>query len=540
MELCLNIFVPKEKKMKKLTIVLFMVILAAFLIQAETIANVTSQKGLTLTIDRGSVDGVQVGMKGVVKAIYKEPGGEYTINIGIFTVRKALERTAEVTIEIGKGLNPADARYVVFEQNLVPAESKVGEAEPAEAAETPDWHLEQGDKDADAENFKAALEHYQKAMKLDPGNLVAKEKCSEMKKKIAASERSGKFHDYLKKADANYEKNDVKFAFLYLIEALRTYPEGQPEVGERLAVISHEHSKELAAILNEKSEELKDVRPLIDSMLTAKAAPEEVPSETSEPAPKPTDAFLSKIRPKAERIARNEKGFWEAVFPNNITMVYIPEGEFTIGSPVGEGDADEHPAHKVRLAGFWIGKTEVTFGQYDRFCAETGRESAADEGWGRGNRPVIYVSWNDARDFCSWLGKKTGLKFRLPSEAEWEKAARDLYPWGTHSPDATLANCNKDNMKTRPVGSYPLGASPYGVLDLAGNVWEWMADWYDPGFYQKSPRENPQGPETGSERVVRGGCWANGPDLVRSANRSQENAESKLNILGFRLALDGN
>jgi len=78
------------------------------------------------------------------------------------------------------------------------------------------------------------------------------------------------------------------------------------------------------------------------------------------------------------------------------------------------------------------------------------------------------------------------------------------------------------------------------VLDMAGNVWEWMADWYDPSFYQDSPRENPLGPETGSERIVRGGCWANGPDLVRSANRSQENPDSKLNILGFRLALDGN
>ena len=531
--------------MKKTTIVILMVVLSAFLARAETIANVTGQKGLTLTIDRGALDGVQAGMKGVVKAIYKEPGGEYTINIGIFTVRRVLERKAEVMIEIGKGLNPADARYVVFEQNLVPVEGKVGQPEPAETAETADGNLEQGDKDAEGGNFKSALEHYQKALKLDPDNLVAKEKCSEMKKKIAASELSGKFRDYLKKADANYEKNDVKFAFLYLIEALRLYPQGQAEVGERLAVISHEHSQELAAILNEKSEELKDVRPLIDSMLAANAAPEPaaagtVAAEAGEPATAPAEAFLNKIRPKAERTVRNEKGFWEAVFPNNITMVYIPEGDFTIGSPAGEGDADEHPAHKVRIPGFWIGKTEVTFEQYDRFCSETRRENAADEGWGRGNRPAIYVSWNDARDFCAWLGKKTGLKFRLPSEAEWEKAARDRFPWGSRPPDSTLANFNKDILKTRPVGSYPLGASPYGVLDMAGNVWEWMADWYDPSFYQDSPRENPLGPETGSERIVRGGCWANGPDLVRSANRSQENPDSKLNILGLRLALDGN
>lgn len=91
---------------------------------------------------------------------------------------------------------------------------------------------------------------------------------------------------------------------------------------------------------------------------------------------------------------------------------------------------------------------------------------------------------------------------------------------------------------TRPVGSYPKGASPYGILDLAGNVWEWTIDWYDPDFYQDSPRENPQGPEEGSERVVRGGSWVNGAGLVRAANRSSEEPASKLNILGFRLAMD--
>jgi formylglycine-generating enzyme required for sulfatase activity len=526
--------------MKKATIVFFMVILAAFLVRAETIANVTSQKGTTLTIDRGAVDGVQAGMKGVVKAIYKEPGGEYTINIGIFTVRKALERTAEVSVEVGKGLNPADARYVVFEKTLVPQEGKPAAAETTAGAESADDQLEQGDKDADGGDFNSALAHYQKALKLDPNNLVAKEKCSEMKKQIAAAERSEKFRDYLKKADAYFEKNDIKFAFLYLVEALRMYPEGQDEVGRRLAVIAGEHGNELTTILNEKSNELKDVRPLIDSMLAANAPPEPAAAESVEPVASPAEAFLNKVRPKAERIARNDNGFWEAVFPNNITMVYIPESDFTIGSPAGEGDADEHPAHKVHLPGFWIGKTEVTFDQYDRFCVETHREKAADEGWGRGSRPVIYVSWNDARDYCAWLGKKTGLRFRLPSEAEWEKAARDRFPWGNRQPDDGLANFNKDVMKTQPVGSYPPGASPFGVMDLAGNVWEWVADWYGAGYYQDSPRENPQGPATGSERVVRGGCWANGPDLVRSANRSQENPDSKLNIVGFRLALDGN
>jgi formylglycine-generating enzyme required for sulfatase activity len=523
--------------MKKLMVVFIFMVFSSFLLPADSIANVTAHKGLVLTIDRGSIDGVEAGMKGIVKAVFKDPSGEYTINIGIFTVRKIAERTAEVSIEIGKGMNPADASYVVFEQNLVPPESKGDSVAPKVQGKGADWYLEQGDKAAESSDFKTALEHYQKALDLEPDNLVAKEKCSEMKKAIGGADRGAKFKEYLKKADAYYEKGNIKLAILYLFEALRFHPEGKEEVRERLVVMEREYPQELSAVINDKSAELKEIRPQIDALLAPKAG-EPATVEGGEKAGEFAEAFLKRVGPKASKVARNEKGHWEAVFLDDITMVYVPEGEFTLGSPAREGDADEHPSHRVFLDGFWIGKTEVTFEQYDRFCDETGREKAADEGWGRGSRPVIYVSWNDARDFCSWLGKKTGLKFRLPSEAEWEKTARDRYPWGGAPPTPDLANFNKEHMMTRPVGSYPKGASPYGVLDMAGNVWEWMLDWYDPGFYQASPRENPQGPETGAERAVRGGSWANGVDLVRAANRSQEKPGNRLNILGFRLAMD--
>lgn len=522
-----------------MTLIFLALIFSAFLLSCETIANVTSNKDLNLTIDRGAIDGVLTGLKGIVKAVYKEPSGEYTINIGIFTVRKVFDRKSEVVIEIGKGLNPADACYVVFDQDLVPSEPKAEIQDPAKTSETADWHLDQGDKAADAGNVKSALDHYQKALALEPKNLVAQEKCSEMKKKIAASDRSVKFNEYLKKTDANYDKNNVRFAFLYLIEALRLFPEGSADVKERLVMMASEYPQELAAILKEKSAELKDIRPQIDSML--EKMPETKPLQPGSKAKEAEydEDYLQKIAGKAEKIAPNEKGFWEAVFAKNITMIYVPAGEFTIGSPDKEGDADEHPAHKVFVAGYWIGKTEVTFEQYDLFCSETGREKSEDEGWGREKRPAIYVSWNDARAYCAWLTKKTGQRFRLPSEAEWEKAARDRYPWGNTPPNSSLANFNKDSMQTNPAGSYPKGASSYGVLDMAGNVWEWVADWYDPGFYGTSPRENPRGPETGSERVVRGGSWENKSDLVRAANRTSENPDSKLNILGFRLAMDG-
>jgi len=257
--------------MKKLTVIFFMVVFSAFSVQGETLANVTGHKGLTLIIDRGAVDGVRIDMTGMVKAVYKDLGeGEYTMNIGNFTVRKVSERTAEISIEPGKGMKPADASYVVFEQTLVPEEIQAEPAQPAVVPENADGYIDQGDKAADGENFQAALAFYQKALKMEPANLVVQEKISEMKKLIAAAEHGAKFKDLIKKADANYEKNKVKIAFLYLVEALRVFPEGKPEVQSRLNVISREYPQELAAVLSEKSAQLKDIRPQLDELLELK------------------------------------------------------------------------------------------------------------------------------------------------------------------------------------------------------------------------------------------------------------------------------
>ena len=229
-------------------------------------------------------------MKGIVKAVYKEPSGEYTINIGIFTVKKTFSRSAEVIIEIGKGLNPDDARYVVFDQDLIPNESKpesnpepkIDIAAPAKPVENADWHLEQGDREAEAGNAKAAMEHYQKALALAPGNLVAKEKCNEMQKEIAAGERKEKFTDNLKKADAYYEKSNIKFAFLYLIEGLRIFPEGSAEIKSRLNQMAQNYPQEIETLLIEKTTELKDVRQQIDSMLEKPLAAKPTPAEAKD------------------------------------------------------------------------------------------------------------------------------------------------------------------------------------------------------------------------------------------------------------------
>jgi formylglycine-generating enzyme required for sulfatase activity len=218
-------------------------------------------------------------------------------------------------------------------------------------------------------------------------------------------------------------------------------------------------------------------------------------------------------------------------------MIYIPSGKFMMGA--NDGNDNEKPLHEVDLDGYWIGKYEVTFAQYDRYCGETGKENPGDEGWGRENRPVINVSWDDAAAYCRWLSQKTGLKFQLPTEAQWEKAARGSrgfqYPWGNDF-DKTKCNSYESRLdKTMPVGSFPSGKSPYGCMDMAGNVWEWCADWYDNDYYKNSPSKNPPGPAHGSARVLRGGSWIGVAPFCRAAFRAHYLPAFRDDFVGFRL-----
>lgn len=194
-------------------------------------------------------------------------------------------------------------------------------------------------------------------------------------------------------------------------------------------------------------------------------------------------------------------------------MILIPAGEFVMGS--NEGSADEKPPHTVYLDSFYIDRFPVTNAEYKKFIDATKREPPAH--WqngkippGKENHPVVYVSWDDANAYAQWAGK------RLPTEAEWEKAAswddsrkeKRVYPWGNDF-DVGKCNCAESGIgDTTPVGKYsPQGDSFYGVADMAGNVWEWCADWYDKNYYKNSPRENPKGPASGQYRVLRGGSW---------------------------------
>ena len=204
-------------------------------------------------------------------------------------------------------------------------------------------------------------------------------------------------------------------------------------------------------------------------------------------------------------------------------MVLVPAGEFTMGSP--EGDPDEKPAHKVLINAFFMDKYEVTVKQYAAFLQESGGDRPAE--WktmnktANQNRPVMGVDWADAARYCKWAGK------RLPTEAEWEKAARGtdgrLYPWGNDPPTPLHANYGKkewNNHETLvPVGTLEAGKSPYGVYDMAGNVWEWVSDWYDNDYYKQSPSDSPAGPSTGGFKVIRGGSWNTSARNLRAADR---------------------
>ena len=239
-------------------------------------------------------------------------------------------------------------------------------------------------------------------------------------------------------------------------------------------------------------------------------------------------------------------------------FVYVAAGDFRMGDNIGDGDTRERPVHTVTLDAFYIGKYEVTNGEWKKFRDDPGYDDpkfwpsgrvvpkdqvpywsqAQNHGGGTPgseNYPVLGVNWDSATAYCNWLSAKTGKKYRLPTEAEWEKAARGAdqrrFPWG-NTIDHSYANFTGTQAydTVQPAGYYDghkyggnethSNASPYGAFDMAGNVMEWCQDWYSRVYYQVSPRKNPQGPSSGAYKVVRGGSFFVDPDDLRVYARS--------------------
>jgi formylglycine-generating enzyme required for sulfatase activity len=250
-----------------------------------------------------------------------------------------------------------------------------------------------------------------------------------------------------------------------------------------------------------------------------------------------------------------------AKLPAHDEMVKIPAGTFLMGSDKKvdrNAYQPEFPQRRVYLDAYEIDKYEVTTVQFLKFVLATDRKPLIDWQYEGGNfqetmanHPVMHVSWFDADAYCRWAGK------RLPTSAEWEKAARGedgrIYPWGNEPAGLSRANFGRTGLsgpvRDRPerlllyppiisVDKYDNGVSPYGVFQLAGNVAEWTADWYDPHYYKTAPDRNPKGPEKGTQRAFRGGGWIDSTPSVRPAQRNGTGPNTKMNWLGFRCARD--
>jgi len=264
-------------------------------------------------------------------------------------------------------------------------------------------------------------------------------------------------------------------------------------------------------------------------------------NETLNPSPTSTSPITTLVPSTAPEISSAD----DIVDSKGVLMRLVPAGNFIMGSDTGYDN--EKPVHTVYLDDFYIDKYEVTNALY-KACVEAGAcqppnktsSVTRDSYYGNSqydNYPVIYVDWDDAKSYCQWRS------IDLPTEAQWEKAARGTdgrkYPWGNNI-DQTYANYKDTMGDTTAVGSYENGQSPSGVYDMAGNVWEWVADWYLDTYYLDTPLTNPPGPTSGEFRVLRGGSWHNDETIVTSSNRGWNQTEYFDNVdFGFRCAMDG-
>src|SRR5262245_55351364 len=222
-------------------------------------------------------------------------------------------------------------------------------------------------------------------------------------------------------------------------------------------------------------------------------------------------------------------------------MVVIPDGEFLMGCDTG--GANERPAHRVWVDSFALGRTAVTNRLYSVFLEETGQQASpglSDARFNHPNQPVTSVSWFDAAAYCEWLSGRAGKPYRLPTEAEWERAARGgleakLYTWGNEPPQKQPRY--DELWRAGPERCGERSPNGFGLYDISENVHEWLADWYDAAYYSVSPSQNPQGPPTGTRRVSRGGSWRHQIKIARVAARSSLPPGYQYSDYGFRCAL---
>ncbi len=295
---------------------------------------------------------------------------------------------------------------------------------------------------------------------------------------------------------------------------------------------------------------------VIASTETITPAATQTPTATPTITPTPTATPLAPVEATpvpAVAFGEITAGTQAFRLADGATLVYVPAGSFLMGTSDPGRNTNAQPQHRVQLSSFWIDRTEVTNAQYE-VCVEVGlceppSSTRYYEDPDYDNNPVTFVTYDDAATYCLWLALDSGQTIGLPTEAQWEKAAAwhpetgasTRYPWGNDAANIELLAYDQNIFDTTaPVGSYPAGASYYGVLDMAGNVWEWVADWYNATTYQRSGVvEDPTGPASGTVRITRGGSWTRPENLALSSSRNPTRPDSASNEIGFRCAFSG-
>jgi len=344
-----------------------------------------------------------------------------------------------------------------------------------------------------------------------------------------------------------------------LLEEFRALQKPKTSKPEEISVETIERKKDLESHKaagrkdneNQPAETVEEAETIEQSSQNISISdPSSVQKNTSEQSsPKITKEQIPQEEPQAGEIRKVDLG-------DDISMefVYVPSGVFWMGASKFDKQANknEKPIHKVYLNAFWIGKYPVTILEYNRFIKETNHKPPSY--WENGeipkdkkDFPIFDLSWYDSESFTKWLSMKSGSIVKLPTEAQWEKAARGIdkrkYPWGNQFPNEFLVAFNRTDWYLTAVGKYPKGVSPFGVMDMSGSVQEWVRDWYDENYYRITPYINPQGPESGEKRVLRKGRFGTytGTDgfNLRLSRRFGLNPEDLHFINGFRCVIEG-
>jgi formylglycine-generating enzyme required for sulfatase activity len=336
-------------------------------------------------------------------------------------------------------------------------------------------------------------------------------------------------------------------------DALCNMGESLGLTGGQAEDVIDEYLEEVEGLPPAPSKPLKPTAPVVRPLAvdpTAKAA-----STVKAPAAVPSKQLASSAAPvvNTSPVARLHERARYANFSDELghEMILVPSGVFLMGSDARDVAPHEQPAVQTTIGCFYMARFPVTNRQYEKFDP---RHALRRAPWADDHHPVIYVSSKDAIAFCEWLSKREGRKYRLPTEAEWEYAARGtdnrIFPWGDRLDSGQLANfadkrttfpwsdpqIDDGYAETAPVGKYPRGASPFGIEDLAGNVNEWCLDYFD--FYRGQARVNPKGPANGSKRVYRGGSWRSRATSLRASARAFNTVEYVANDLGFRVVCE--